>query len=169
MAGDIRSVSETHPHLVDFSSFLDDLNKESARGAVLISSAYIEQQLGKIISSFLVEETSSENLLEGFNAPLGTFSARVTAAESLGLLLQYEHTELTTIRKIRNEFSHNHRASFSDQSISDMCQGLKYSITDLNVPPRDRFTTAAVSLILGLTNRQHYVLKNRLKRQFFPY
>ena len=56
-----RSLAEKHPHLAGFVPFLDDLNKESERGAVLIAA-------------FLIESVCRKQLLEGFNAPLGSHS-----------------------------------------------------------------------------------------------
>ena len=162
-----RPFLETHPHLADFASLLHDLNKESERGAVLISSAYIEGQLKKIIAAFLRRGKAGKKLLEGFGAPLSTFAARATAAEALGLISENECSDLAVIRNIRNEFAHNHRASFSDEYIAQKCQLLKHCIEGTN--GRGQFTSAAVSLILNLTNRPHYVSKKRLKREEWPY
>ena len=67
---------DPHPNLKVFRPFLDDLNRESERGAVLISVSYLERQLKDIVSAFLCEGEASERLLEGFNAPLGTLAAR---------------------------------------------------------------------------------------------
>ena len=100
---------DTHPNLKGFAPFLDDLNKESERGAVLISVSYLERQLKEIISAFLCEGDASERLLEGFNAPLGTLAARAAAATAMGLISMQEYRELETIRKIRNQFAHDHR------------------------------------------------------------
>ena len=77
---------DTHPNLKEFAPFLDDLNRESERGAVLISVSYLEGQLKEIVSTFLCEGDASERLLEGFNAPLGTLAARAAAAAALGLI-----------------------------------------------------------------------------------
>ena len=160
-------LAETHSHLADFALLLDDLNKESERGAVLISSAYIEGQLKKIIASFLLRGAASKKLLDGFGAPLGTFAARATAAEALGLMSEDEYSDLAVIRKIRNEFAHNHRATFSDEDIVQKCQLLRHCIKDTDA--RGQFNSAAVSLILNLTNRPHYVSKKRLQRETWPY
>ena len=158
---------ETHPHLVDFASLLHDLNKESERGAVLISSAYIEGQLKKIIAAFLLRGAAGKKLLNEFSGPLGTFAAGAAAAEALGLISEDEGSDLTVIRKIRNEFAHNHRAAFSDEHIAQKCHLLKHCVKDTDA--RGQFTTAAVSLILNLTNRPHYVSQKRLKRETWPY
>ena len=167
-----RSLAEKHPHLAGFVPFLDDLNKESERGAVLIASAYIEDQLSQIIAAFLIESVCRKQLLEGFNAPLGTFSARATAAEALGLISEEEYCDLTSIRKIRNEFAHSHRATFSNVRVVQMCGNLKHSAKDYGgvvVDARAQFTTAAVALILQFTNRPQYVSRKRLKREAWPY
>ena len=163
---------DTHPNLEEFAPFLDDLNKESERGAVLISVSYLERQLKEIISAFLCEGDASQSLLEGFNAPLGTLAARTAAAAALGLISGREYRELETIRKIRNQFAHDHRASFSDQSTADRCLNLTFSAKDYGdvvVDARGQFTSAAVALIVNLTNRSHYVSGKRLKFENWPY
>ena len=163
---------DTHPNLKEFAPFLDDLNRESERGAVLISVSYLEGQLKEIVSAFLCEGDASGRLLEGFNAPLGTLAARTAAAAALGLISGREYGELETIRKIRNQFAHDHRTSFSDQGVVDRCRNLAFSAKDYGdvvVDSRGQFTTAAVALMLKLTNRSHYVSKKRLKLENWPY
>ena len=73
---------DTHPNLKEFAPFLDDLNRESERGAVLISVSYLERQLKEIVSAFFCEGDASARLLEGFNTPLDTGHARGTRRRS---------------------------------------------------------------------------------------
>ena len=163
---------DTHPNLKEFAPFLDDLNRESERGAVLISVSYLERQLKEIVSAFLCEGEASAHLLEGFNAPLGTLAARAAAAAALGLISGREYREVETIRKIRNQFAHDHRTRFSDQDIVDRCRNLAFSAKDYGdvvADSRGQFTTAVVALILNLTNRSHYVSEKCLKFQDWPY
>ena len=158
--------------MADFVPFLDDLNKETARGAVLVAATYLERQLGEIVASFLVEGRPAKNLLAGFNAPLGTFAARAAAAEALGLISADEFGDLQRIRKVRNEFAHNHRAAFSDPGVTRLCSALTHSAKDSGdvvIDPRGQFTTASVALILNFTNRPHYVSKKRLMRGTWPF
>ena len=139
---------------------------------MLISVSYLKRQLKEIVSAFLCEGEASARLLEGFNAPLGTHAARAAAAAALGLISGREYRELETIRKIRNQFAHDHRTSFSDQGIVDRCQNLAFSAKDYGdvvVDSRDQFTIATLALILNLTNRSHYVSKKRLKFEIWPY
>lgn len=161
-----------YPNLKEFMPFLDSLNAESPRGAVLIACSFIEEQLREIIERFLVEDSDSGQLLEGVNAPLSTFSARTIATHCLGLISDTERDDCNTLRRIRNEFAHNHKAAFTDKKIIDLCKKLHASAKDYGevvVDCRGQFTTAAVGQIMNLTNRAHYVKKARLTLQNWPY
>lgn len=74
---------------------------------VLNVAAFAEDTLELLLLAYLREESQAIKLVSGFNAPLGTFSARVKAAFALGLLLQDGYETLETLRKIRNKFAHN--------------------------------------------------------------
>lgn len=164
---------ESHPHLTEFIELLSALNKESERGVVLITASFIDQLLGRIIRAFLIESTASDALLEGFNAPLGSYSARIAAARALGLLSEVEHAEAERLRKIRNIFAHRVHVSFSDQQIRDLCANLAMAAKpygEVTVDARGAFTTSATALIMHLTNRPHYVgLQRRSATIEWPY
>jgi hypothetical protein len=162
---------QTHPHLKDFMAFLDHLIQESERGQVLISATMLDDLLMKTIQAFLIRGRSADKLLDGFNAPLGTFLARIEATHSMGLISNEEHHDATVIRKIRNEFAHTLTASFDDQRIKDQCAALHSSAKDYGdvvVSARGQFTSAATALILKLTNRPHYVEKTGLAWEPWP-
>ena len=169
---DRPDLRDTHPNLKEFVPFLDGLNKESERGAVLISVSYLESQLKSIIAAYLCPGKAAKILLDDFNGPLGTFGARSHAAAALGLVTDQDYRELQMLGKIRNEFAHRHRTTFSDQSIIDRCRNLTFSAKDYDdvvVGARAQFTTAAVSLILNFTNRPHYVSQKRPAFDAWPY
>ena len=95
----------------------------------------------------------------------------MAAAEAMGLISTDEFHDLQRIRKVRNEFAHNHRAAFSGPDSARLCSALTHSAkdyADVVVDPRGQFTTAAVALILNFTNRPHYVSKRRLTRRTWP-
>lgn len=165
MADNHKSFSETHPHLIGFSDFLEDFNKETDRGAALTAAAMLDDHLGKIVEAFLLPNKGSRELLSGFNAPLGSFSARIAAAFGLGLISEIEYRECELIRKIRNEFAHQVKVSFATEKVVSLCAQLQMALkpyADLKVSTRAQFNTAAVCLILNLTNRPHYVRQRRL-------
>lgn len=160
------------PHLTEFNAFLEELNKESDRGAALISTAMLDDLLEKTILAFLIDNKDNQKLLTGFNAPLGTFSSRILAAYSLGLISEEEYDECNWLRSVRNEFAHKVHQKFADQRVSDLCANLRFAAKKIphhpNLP-RAQFLTSATALILHLTNRPHYVSQKRLKYEPWQY
>ena len=157
---------ETHPHLSGFMDFLDDFNKETERGTALAASAMLDDLLGRTIEAFLIPNKGSKALLDGFSAPLGTFSARIASSFALGLLSEVEYRECELIRKVRNEFAHQIKVSFKNEKVVSLCSQLQLaakSYGDVHIDSRSQFTTSAVALILNLTNRPHYVGLRRLQ------
>ena len=167
-----ESFLNDNPHLTDFMSMLEEVQKESERGSVLVTCSMLDDLLRKIISSFLLKGKEANDLIEGFNAPLGTFSARIKCAHAMGLITKKEFSECNILRKIRNEFAHNINISFEEQSIIDLCKNLQLRAKDyegVHVNPHGQYATASTALILNLTNRAHYVSKERLKLKNWPY
>ncbi|MBK3735243.1 transcriptional regulator [Azospirillum brasilense] len=167
-----QPLAATHPHLKSFSEFLVEFNKESDRGMALIATAFIDNILKETIASFLIEGAAGTSLLDGFNAPLGSFSTRIVAAEAMGLISEQEAKEANRLRKIRNIFAHGVHVSFTDDNIRDMCANLELSAKnygDVVVNSRSQFSTSSTCLILNLTNRPHYVAKKRLKSEKWPF
>lgn len=107
-------------------AFLDEFNKETARGAALTAAAMLDDILEKVLKAFLIEGKSAEAILEGFNAPLGTLSARGAAAHAMGLISEREYAELEIIRKIRNEFAHSVHVSFETDKVVSLCKRMTY-------------------------------------------
>jgi len=166
--GHTRPLEETHPHLMGFVEFLGEFNKETARGAALAAGAFLDDLLGAIINAFLVLNDSRRKLTDGFNAPLGTLSARIAACHAMGLISDGEARECELVRKVRNEFAHKVKMSFDDEKVRGLCSLMTMSAKSypgVNVDARGQFTTAAVALILDLTNRPHYVSQQALKYQ----
>ena len=162
----------THPHLAEFSAFLPELNKESDRGLVMIAMSFVDELMRRTLLAFLLEGDTSSSLVEGFNAPLGSLATRCAAAFALGLISERELKEADTLRKIRNQFAHHVHVSFENQSIGNLCKNLTMAAEEygsVTVGARGRFTTAAVALILHLTNRPHYVSRQRRQFSEWPY
>jgi mannitol operon repressor len=155
-----------HPNLKEFLPFLDTSNAESPRGRVLVACSFLEGQLKEIIESYFVLGSDKKLLLEGFNAPLGTFSARIKTAHCLGLISDFERDDCETLRRIRNEFAHNYKTSFEDHKIADLCKNLHSSAKnygDIALDTYGQFSTGSVGLVLKLVNRAHYVGAVRLE------
>jgi DNA-binding MltR family transcriptional regulator len=165
-----EEVRKLFPHLTQFFPFLEQLNKESDRGCVLISAGFAEELLRKVLEAFFIESDCSSDLLSGSNAPLGSFRARIDGSFALGLLDEVERFDLNQIRKIRNKFAHQIETSFDDEQIRGLCASLRFRVPSnvSKVEPRGQFTTAAVAHILRLTNRPHYVAQKRRTVETWP-
>ena len=160
IASAIGHIGPIAPHLMPFAEFLEEFNKETARGAALAAAAFLDDLLEQVLTAFLIANDSRKSLTNGFNAPLGTFSARIAACHAMGLISDHEAAECDLIRKVRNEFAHKVKMSFNDDRVRSLCSSLVLSAKSypgVDVGPRGQFTSAAVALILNLTNRPHYV------------
>lgn len=88
--------------------FHAEFEKESDRAAVILSIAMLEQTLETLLKTRLVSISSSEDpFIEGQNAPISTFSAKINLAYRIGLISPQFSRDLHILRKIRNEFAHN--------------------------------------------------------------
>lgn len=150
----------------DLAKFVEELKKESDRGLPLVAAALIDDLLKKTLFALFCECPSASKLLDGANAPLGTFSARLEASIALGLIDQFEYSEISLLRKVRNEFAHaKHGTSFQLPRIQGLCSSLSsdlpcgadYPLTD----PRFRFTNATVKIVLRLYHRPEWVALER--------
>jgi mannitol operon repressor len=111
-----------------FRDYLNELQKETPRGAVIISGVVIGELLGKTLEQYLTDHKDVKKLLNGgVSAPLGTLSARILMAFGLRLIEEKEYKNLQIIRRIRNHFAHNLHASFDDQNVVDLCKQLDVS------------------------------------------
>ena len=125
----MEEFNEQFPHLKDFWPFQEIMLKESQRGAVLVSCGLLDKQLQDILLAFMRDHAASNELVGGGNAPLATFSARITACFALALIDQDEHHDLNQLRRIRNKFAHDIHVSFETQSVVAHCKTLKARAT----------------------------------------
>ncbi len=110
--------------------------EEDERGLVLSVAAFAEDCLGRLIVAYLRDGKPSSDLIEGFNAPLGTFSSRIKAGFALGLLSETQYRDLDLVRKIRNEFAHNWEGcSFEKPNIKDWIASMSESRFSTRVAP----------------------------------
>ena len=106
-----------------------ELDSESDRGVILVSSAMLEEALRELLVTFLAPNpSSSDSLFDGANAPLQSYSAKIDAAYRVGLLSDRFSRDLHLIRKIRNDVAHRPAScDFSDTSIRDRIAALSKS------------------------------------------
>jgi hypothetical protein len=171
IAQDRDAFLRANPHLREFLAFLPSFNSESQRGGVLIACSFVDEQLRRMLQAFLRDTPEVDKLLEGYNAPLGTFSSRITAAYCMGLISDAEHEDCNILRKIRNEFAHRVDITLDDPKLIALSNRLHHSAKpygEVTVSPEGAVGSAAIGLIMNLTNRAHYVGQKRLSVVSWP-
>lgn len=150
----------------DLAQFVGELRRESDRGLALVGAALIDEKLKETLRAFFVEGKAAGKLLDQGNAPLGSMSTRIDACHALGLLDDYEQSEIDLIRKVRNEFAHAiHGLTFANTRIAGLCSTLTSDLpVDGDFPlaePRFRYTNAVVCMALRLYDRPDWVALER--------
>jgi DNA-binding MltR family transcriptional regulator len=154
----------SNPSLLDdyYFALHEDFDNETDRGVVIVAAAMLDELLRKqLVERLVAIDSSDDDLLDGANAPLGTFSSRTKMAYRVGLISAKFARDLDRIRKIRNDFAHHIRgASFDDgkvkaliQALADSHRSSRKSIPGFDDTPRGRFLDAAAWMIFYLQNR----------------
>jgi DNA-binding MltR family transcriptional regulator len=109
----------------DSRRFIEDLQKETDRGAALIGAAFLDNVLESMLRAYFVDDKKVVNELLNSNNLLGTLSVKGKLAYCLGLIGRENYRDINVIRKIRNEFAHVDKpVSFNMPEVKDLCQGL---------------------------------------------
>lgn len=120
-----------------------EFERESDRAAAIVVAAMLDDALKSLLRKRLVESmTPDRSILDGYNAPLASFSARIDAARQLGLISRHLARDLHLIRKIRNEFAHSPlECTFATERIGNWVRALDEA-SDYN--KRNPATRAAI-------------------------
>jgi DNA-binding MltR family transcriptional regulator len=138
------------------STFMEELQTESDRGALLIAAEFLAGLLKELITARMVKLTTKmhDELFKHSTGPLKALSARIKLAYTLGWIGPNMYADLNLIRNMRNEFAaHSHLSMrFTDQVLKKQCSSFKalnYFAGDL-VQPRTKFFFAVNMLALQL-------------------
>jgi DNA-binding MltR family transcriptional regulator len=93
--------------LASLNRFLTLVGQNDEASMVLALATFIEDTLGRLLVAYFRNCKATKELVEGFNAPLGTLSARTKAAYAFGLLTKEQYQDIEILRKVRNHFAHN--------------------------------------------------------------
>lgn len=109
-------------------ALFDEMSSESDRGCILVGASVLEELLEDVIRLKLspdkhVVKHAVEPLFSPMG-PLSSFSAKIKAAYSLGLVKKWCFEDLEKVRKIRNVAAHSYASnSFANQDVSKItCQ-----------------------------------------------
>lgn len=159
--------NDTPTEILQLGAFLNNFNQESDRGAALSAAAVLEDRLEEIIKTFLRDCKSSSKLLDGFNAPIGTFSSKILLAHALGLIQDNEFQQIELLRKIRNQFAHTWEyLNFESNTIKSLVFTLPYMgpsdiEKDCRNSPRQYFNFWVAGILVNLLWRKNLVIKEK--------
>ncbi|MBC8040763.1 MAG: transcriptional regulator [Opitutaceae bacterium] len=109
---------------------------------------------------------ATTQLIEGFNAPLGTFSSRIKAAYAIGLITKDQFLDLERLRKIRNEFAHSWKSvDLSKQKVAALIDSMAFSRIDDHFPdtPSEKIRSSMSCLLVEIRSSTHQIKKNGMQ------
>jgi len=164
---------EEDPALFEYSDVMSEFSTENVRGASIVSCSFIDVLLERAIKSFLLSCSATNDLIDGFNAPLGTFSAKIKMARALGIITIEEARFSDVMRKIRNIFSHTPKVDLESEEIKSLigklsaCAWMEEAERDAD--PHMTIYIASQNLITSFLHRAEHVAKIRLKERTDPW
>lgn len=157
------------PDFDSINRFNRALSAHDERGLALALAAFAEDTLGRLLLTYLIDGKQAKDLVEGFNAPLGTLASRMKAAYAVGLLTREQYEDLEIARKIRNVFAHNWEGvSLSQPDIRAMIgqlHGYNFDQTPMTTEPRDRLQQSISNV---LTELRIQIAQHRKHRRRAP-
>ena len=144
-----------HPHMDALNRLLSLIRMLDERGRVLCLASFAEEALGRLLLGYLRETKQAKELIEGFNAPLGTLATRIKAAFTMGLISREQFDDLEVLRRIRNAFAHNWEGISLDQgdlkSLVGKLHGYTFDNQKAIGDEKSRLTTTISTILVELT------------------
>lgn len=165
-----RNLTESDdPDFNSINRFNRALSAHDERGLALALAAFAEDTLGRLLLTYLIDSKQAKDLIEGFNAPLGTLASRMKAAYAVGLLTKEQYDDLEIARKIRNLFAHDWGGvSLGQPNIRAMIgqlHGYNFDRTPMTTEPRDRLQQSISNV---LTELRVQIAQHRKHRRRAP-
>ena len=137
------------------TAFLEELEKQTDRGAALVAAAVLDEILEILITERLIEVSQvRHDALFGRGKPLDLFSAKIELGFQLGLYPNAARIQFEMIREVRNKFAHRiEPLKFDDPKIKEEITSRRTPHSPKNKPPREEFWQmfAALASILYST------------------
>lgn len=86
--------------------FINEVESETTRGAVLNMTSFIDELLIKLLRSYFPNSQHADSLLKNLDSCISSIMDRANIAYALALLKKKEFEAIKIIARIRNEFAH---------------------------------------------------------------
>jgi hypothetical protein len=100
--------------------------------ASLVLTSRMDNELRKLIKRKFHRQGDADKLLFEIGGPFGTFSSKISASFSFGILTEKMHKALTCCRKLRNAFAHSDNPDAAKESKD--YKRYRPMLLDLDVP-----------------------------------
>jgi DNA-binding MltR family transcriptional regulator len=133
-------------------ALVEELERQSDRGAAIVGLAWVEEALQESLISFLKDEKKAQERFFRQSGPLAALAAKIDLALLLGMCTQVIAADLHSLRKIRNDFAHtvlaadNSSLRFETAHIRDKCMALQCVAHEDVDGPRHAFIRACAVL-----------------------
>jgi DNA-binding MltR family transcriptional regulator len=142
----------------EWDKLASDFQPKSDRAVAVVGTVYLEAHLGQLLANFLVDNAAAKTKLLDQEQPLGSFSARIKAAYSLGLVSVNEYHDLNLMLEIRNIFANEvEGASFNDDIIRDRC--LRFKLPREVLLPGETHTPRHLFVFTSTILTQHLAMR----------
>lgn len=113
----------------DDKPILDEIAKQTDRGAALIAVAYLEERLVSAIKARMNRHEEIEGRLFRGAGPLASLSSKIDLGFLIGIYDLRVHKMLHWAREIRNEFAHQPEPrDFNSQRIFGLCGNVNFHV-----------------------------------------
>ncbi len=134
-----------------WEELVSEFRFKSDRAVVVLGAAYLKTHLGRILESFFIDDSEVPAMLLEEERPLGSFTARIKTAYSLGLISSNEYHDLLVVQSIRKEFLREiEEVRFTNDGIREQCFRLKIPrevlLPEETLTPRRLFVFATAFL-----------------------
>jgi len=125
----------------------------------LVLASFVDQCLGALIETFMIESTLATEMLDPRGGGIGTLEARARLAYVLGLIPKPLYQNIDAVARVRNYFAHSHMdIKFEDPAIQPLCDALVLPTIDFIAPDdQERERIKADFIAMLNTPRMKYV------------
>lgn len=97
-----------------------------SRTVSIITTSFIDDTIkNNFINRWNINSSKLRDAYFGSNGPLNSFQQKVIISQSIGWITEDGSSQIDILRKIRNQFSHNHRVhALSDNMLFNLCNSL---------------------------------------------
>lgn len=154
----LSDLSRARPTPEEVNVFDEHLDGQPARVVVISYAALVEAILedALMVHMVILDTARFKEVFRDAEAPLSTFSAKITLAHAVGIIGDEMRSQMDQLRRLRNAFAHAVKPiDFDHPTISAACLKLDarrmlkdIEITDYKDEPGER--VKAASMLMGL-------------------